>query len=285
MAKIMSGAVVEIGGTKTRIAWKFRTPLSFSRKEFKTFKKYGEAIADIVRFCKQEKITHVVIGVASPYLVKTGQLMNTVNLPDYRKRKPIEDLQKFGIHTTLANDLELSALGEARYGTGKADKTIAFIGIGTGAGAALVQDKKIIHGKYNLEAGHHILSIDNKKSTPGKVPGSFEDFISGSALRDRLGRDPAYLSDREFISLVPRLSQALINVSLFWSPDVIVLGGSVARRFRPFLPELRQMMRKSIRVVPAPRIAMAKLGEDAALAGGFAIASSRHVDPKTKLKK
>jgi len=138
----------------------------------------------------------------------------------------------------------------------------------TGAGGALVKNQKIIRGRFNFEPGHHIIALNGLK-VPGKTPGSFESYLAGSAIEHIKHRKPEELPDRYFANQIDRLSQILVNVALFWSPEIIVLNGPVAKRYGSFLPSIRRKMKEMIQVFPVPQLTISALDENAALLGGF----------------
>ncbi|MBI4094892.1 MAG: ROK family protein [Candidatus Liptonbacteria bacterium] len=262
-------AVVDIGASNTRIGWHFRSATDFKKFQFPTLKIYGNEIQAIVEFFRREKISHLIVGIASPFDVSSGKLLHPLNLKDYAKRDIVRDFRAHKIKASLFNDVELAALGEAVHGAGRGFTCVAMVSIATGAGGALIKNKEIIRGKFNFEPGHQILEL-TKSLFPGKAPGSFESFISGSAFKILTGREPETLSEDYFKRSVRRFAQALANVAVFWAPEIVVLVGPVAARFEKFLPALRRKLRTMVLVTPPPQLAMGKLGGDAALIGGFA---------------
>lgn len=263
-------AVVEIGNSNTRIGWDFISARKFRRQKIPTLPQYLRHIRTVIRILRGLKVSKIILAIASPFDIRRGKLLYPPNLPDYRGREPKIDFKKAGITAIMFNDLELAGLGEANYGAGRGYDIVAFVSLATGAGGAFIKDGQIMRGKYNFEAGHHILNIDNP-IVPGKAIGTFESFLSGSALRSSTKKDPATLPSGHFKKLIPRLSQALANVIAFWSPGIIILGGPVAERFRPFLRSVQKKLKEMVIIIPPPRVVMGRLGDDAALAGGFAI--------------
>lgn len=109
----------------------------------------------------------------------------------------------FGCPVKLLNDAAMQALGSYEKGL------LLFIGLGTGLGSALVNDKSVVP----MELGH--LSYRD---------GEFEDFVGARGLA-RLG-----IQDWQYH--VEFIVQRLIQV---FSPDDVVLGGGNAKRL-PKMP-------------------------------------------------
>lgn len=263
-------AVIDWGATNTRIAWNFRSGLDYYKEEIYTLQNYNNQISIICRKLREAEIDKVVLGIASPIDFSSGQLLKPPNMPRYEARRPFTDFSKHNIEVELYNDLELAALGEAVYGAGKQFAVVALVSMATGAGGALVENKIIVRGRYNFEPGHHIIDLNGLK-IPGKARGSFESWLSGSSLRYTEHHNPADLPDRLFEERLDRLSQVLVNFTLFWAPEIVILTGPVARRYLPLLPQIRRRVRKNLRTLPMPEIVFGDLGDSAALSGGFSV--------------
>ncbi len=118
----------------------------------------------------------------------------------------------------LQNDAAMGALGEALYGAGKGKEIVAYITIGTGVGGARVVRGKIDENSQGFEPGHHILNNGE----------SFEELVSGTAILKKYGKEAKDITDPKIWEEMARwLAVGLYNTNLFWSPNVLILGGSM----------------------------------------------------------
>jgi fructokinase len=148
----------------------------------------------------------------------------------------------------LAFDLEVGAAAFGEYfwvpENRKLD-TLVYFTIGTGIGAGVIIQGRLVHGLVHPEAGHMRIPHDRKKDPfPGICPfhgDCFEGLASGPALGQRWRRPadtlpeehPAWELEAGYIAT------ALVNVILTVSPQRIVLGGGVMERKQLF-PAIRQ---------------------------------------------
>jgi len=268
--KIENFAVIDLGNTNTKIAFNFQNHSTFKKIVIRTSQDYNKQINAICSILKKNKTSRAILAIAAPIDFESNQLINPPNLRGYKNKKPQADFKKTGIEIQILNDLELAAIGEATYGAGKKYQVVAIVSMATGAGGALVKNREIVRGRYNFEAGQHIFE-SNAPVIPYKITGSFEAALSGSALRKITHQDPAKLPDSFYHQQIDRLSQILTNFSVFWSPEVIILTGPIAKRFQRSLPLIKKKLKKYIQIIPIPKVLLSSMGEDAALAGGYAL--------------
>ena len=104
---------------------------------------------------------------------------------------------------------------------------------------------------------------------------TLENLVSGTAVEERFGTPAPDIpqSDALWDELAEYLGQGLRNTILYWSPDVIVLGGSMITG-DPAIPvdAIRKYTTESLDgFVSTPFITQAKLGDEAGLYGALAI--------------
>ncbi|MEO6023230.1 MAG: ROK family protein [Burkholderiales bacterium] len=151
----------------------------------------------------------------------------------------------------IANDANCFALSEAADGAGAGAKTVFGVIIGTGAGAGIVIDGKLLEGANRVagEWGHNPLPWPRDEERPGLVcycgkSGCVETFISGPGLKlDHRIISQQVLEPYEIVSLAnsgdsacvatmqryeDRLARALAHVINIIDPEVIVLGGGMS---------------------------------------------------------
>ena len=127
---------------------------------------------------------------------------------------------------------------------------------------------RIVEGRldsytYNPEMGRQL--IDGVE---------LEDLVSGTAVQKKFGihpKDLDSLEERE--KLADLLAVGLYNTTLHWSPDTIVLGGSMIVGLNPIpLERVEKTLAKRLTMYPkAPAIKMGELGDSAGLYGALAL--------------
>jgi len=197
--------------------------------------------------------------------------------------------QTLRLPCVMDNDANLAAFGEWRYGSGRGTQHLIYIQISTGIGAGLVLDGRLYRGTgYAGEFGHLTVDPDGPVCACGKR-GCVESFAAGWAIaRDgrtafghgavdaRLVCQAARDGDPQAVAIVQRAFTALgigiANAINLISPELIVIGGGVARSGDVMLPIVEQALDAHVLpVMTRPRLALASLGDDATLAGCAAL--------------
>jgi glucokinase len=164
----------------------------------------------------------------------------------------------------LENDAAIVGLGEAVYGAGKDNKIVAYITLSTGVGGARIVSGKIDETNYGFEPGNMLIAGKDGKSE------YLENLISGSAIEKKYGKSPFDLEDENAWDEIAKLTAiGLNNVAVMWSPDVIVLGGSVPQRID--FKKVNEYFSSQCKIYPElPPIVMAEIDEQGGLYGGLA---------------
>ena len=112
-----------------------------------------------------------------------GVVLSPPNLPGWDE-VPLTELGRthFGVPCALENDANAGALAEWRWGAGQGSHDMAFLTFGTGLGAGLILNDRLVRGAHGNagELGHIRLSPFGPAGY-GKA-GSFEGFCSGGGL-------------------------------------------------------------------------------------------------------
>lgn len=154
------------------------------------------------------------------------------------------------IPAILETDVNAAAFGEYYWvAENRALDSLVYFTIGTGIGAGVIVDGKILHGLTHPEAGHMRIPHDRQRDRyPGNCPfhgDCFEGLACGPAISARWGQaaetlpeeHPAWELEAEYIAF------ALVGVICLLSPQRIILGGGVMQRHRLF-PLIRQRVKK-----------------------------------------
>lgn len=268
----------DIGGTKTRIA------ASRDCKEFieepkvvetpKDFDEGMQLFKELVQeLCKGEKVEIAGGGVAGPLNKERTQLLNSPNISGWIGKPLKEELSKvLGAPVYLANDSAIVGLGEAHFGAGKGHEIVVYITVSTGVGGARIVHGKIDERVYGFEPGHQYIDID-RTLCPECKSGQLEDLISGTAVALRFGKKAYEISDRSLWEheLPHWFGYGLANTIMHWSPDVVVLGGSMIVGDPSIsVPHVTKCVRDFLTIIPEiPEIKKAELKDFGGLYGAM----------------
>lgn len=194
------------------------------------------------------------IGVATPGSLspRTGRMQNANSTWLNGRALGLDLTAALGRPVRLANDANCFALSEARDGAAAAARTVLGVILGTGCGAGIVIDGRILDGPRGIggEWGHNSLPWAAADEVPGPLcwcgrRGCMETWVAGPALAaayfgsggdtsdsEEIVRRAAAGEERAKIALarhVDRLARGLAHVVNIVDPDVIVLGGGLSR--------------------------------------------------------
>ncbi len=109
------------------------------------------------------------IGIGLPGMVdnKKGIVITMANIPDWNNVPLAQIIEKeFAIQTKIDNDANCATLGELYFGAGVDCNHFVCITVGTGIGAGIINDGKLLRGFNNLagEIGHIKTNIPSAKN-------------------------------------------------------------------------------------------------------------------------
>ncbi|MBI3572972.1 MAG: ROK family protein [Candidatus Kerfeldbacteria bacterium] len=263
----MNILIFDIGASQTRYVMSngrrflnppviMKTPRSYNRMKT-SWKKIRAHVGNVDR---------VVMGAAGPLDGRHATLIGG-NLPNWVHQSMRRDAEKiFRTRVILRNDAELGGLGEARYGAGQGYNVVAFLTVSTGVGGAKIVGGNIDVSARGFEPGRQIIGFR-------KRPLILEELISGKALKQKFHKYPWKITDQKVWQETAHwLALGLVNLSVLWSPDVIVLGGPMFKRPGIRIAEVRAELKKLLKIMPAPKILPAQLGDFCGLYGGMVAA-------------
>src|SRR5271166_6313181 len=295
----MIGAV-DIGGTKIAVGMVNDSGKVLSRKEAPTdTENYGKGLAAIAGMLRETaqtadvKLTGIGIGSTGPVDPFSGTFGEVDFLPGWRGQNPGADLARmFKVQVALENDADAAALAEAGWGAGKNKSRLIYVTVGTGIGGGIVFDGRLYRGVdgSHPELGHQVLDPAGPPCSCG-FHGCWESLAAGPAMVAWLeSHAPAGYPHREGITAKKicelarqrdevalqaveheayYLGLGLANLINLFTPDAIVLSGSVMRSAPLFLDRIREVIRSGCRFVPAEKtqLTLASLGDDTNLIG------------------
>jgi predicted NBD/HSP70 family sugar kinase len=259
--------VCDIGGTKTRIARatdfeKFDEPVIVETPD-DAQSGLDLIIKKILELSEGQKIFAVCAGIAGVLDSEHKTLLKSFHLSNWQNI-PIKDILESKLNTIvyLENDTSIVGLGEAVSGAGQGFSNVVYISISTGIGGVNIIDGKYHENKFGYEPGFQILNHMTKEN--------FEDLASGTFVQNKFGMHPKEVAKTEnWESIVDVIAIGLHNSILHWSPDVLVVGGSMSNDLKADI--LTEKMSAIMKIHPIlPVIKIAELGSIGGLHGGLA---------------
>ncbi len=195
--------------------------------------------------------------------------------------KPLkEELSKvYNVPIFIENDSALVGLGEAVYGAGKGYSIVAYITVSTGVGGVRIVNGKIDRSAMGFEPGHQLIDYNGPLCSYCKVPGHLEAYVSGSAFEERYGKIPYEITDEKIWDEAARfLAYGLNNTIVHWSPDVVVVGGSMMKEIGIPIERVRFHLKNILPFFPElPAIEKAALGDSGGLYGALALIDQQKI--------
>ncbi len=262
----------DIGGTKTRVAFSpdgenfekpevFQTPENFN-DGILAIKKAAENIS------KEREIKAVCGGIAGSLNKDKTEALVLPNIKTWEGKPIAGELKKvFEVPVFLENDAALVGLGEAVYGAGKDFEIVAYVTVSTGVGGVRVVNRKIDENRWGFEPGHQIINFSEKEGIK-----SLSQYISGKWISKIYGKEPKEIFNEKMWQESSKiLAYGLHNVIVFWSPDVVVLGGAMMNFPGMHLKEVKNTLKNTIKIFPEySQIKKASLGDFGGLYGALA---------------
>lgn len=208
-------------------------------------------------------------------------------------------------HIKAINDANAAALGEMWQGSGKDEKNMVMVTLGTGVGGGVIVNGKIVSGSFGAagEIGHIQVSFEEEESCGCGKKGCLEQYASASGIvrtakkkllkdgsrKDGTGEKKSVLNDLEEITAkdvfdaakagdelalevvddaCDKLARAFSYISAVTDPKVYVIGGGVSNAGEFLITKIEQYYKKyAFHASKDARFTLAKLGNDAGIYG------------------
>jgi len=278
----MSYVLFDIGGTTTRVAVSedlksFDKPIRFTTPM--NFKEGIEKIVEAVGKLTDKDIRGAAGPVGGMLSEDRGMIAHDLVLERWVEEPLKETLaKKLATKMIIENDAALAGLGEAHFGAGKGAKIMVYHTISTGVGGAKIENGSIDSYHLGFEPGKQVLDIDRTILGEDILP-TLENLVSGAAIEERTGMKPYDIDQDDALwdQLANYLAHGLRNTIYYWSPDTIVLGGSMITG-DPKIP-IENIRRHTALVLgedmEVPDIKAASLKDDSGLYGAMALLASK----------
>jgi len=316
---MVSNAVIgiDLGGTKVSGAL-FDWESMVSSREIlmlgdRTGKAVGalvmEVINNLIQWGEEFKVNVTGVGIAVPgiYHRKTGTVWapNITGWEDYPLYSDLSgELNRKGIDVWIDSDRACCIMGEAWEGAAKGCKDAIFLAVGTGIGAGIMADGKVLRGSHDIAGATGWMSLTDPWIDGYRNCGCFEYHASGYGIAERAkdllknkqvafagagGKSLEQVTAADVFEAYnrgdPDAKEIIAHCNEFWgkacanlvslfNPEKIIFGGGVFGPAVQFIDDIYEEAAKwaqpvSIRSVKFERSA---LGQDAALYGAAFLA-------------
>lgn len=193
--------------------------------------------------------------------------------------------ERFQVPIGFDLDVNVAALGEATLGAARELSGCLYMTVGTGVGAGLVANGRIVNGLTHPEMGHILVRRHPDDAFAGNCPfhgDCLEGLAAGPALERRWGVKGSELpADHKAWELEAEyLAQAFMTIILTMMPQKIILGGGVSKQAHLFPMIRRRVLELLNGYVVLPQIlenidsyiVPPGLGDNAGLTGSILLA-------------
>lgn len=298
---------VDIGGTQTRAALADRTGSIISQMHSLTKVEQGpEAVIEqVIEYVERLRVLvpsdgtllGIGIGCPGPLDPYEGIVFTAPNLPGWNN-VPVRDVieQRTGLRVKVANDANAAVLGEWLFGGGRGYRNLVYITVSTGIGSGVIVDGHPLLGRRGAggELGHMVLDARDSRS--------WEQLASGTALKMAAAETmtthahtllhelatPQTITAADVAQAALRgdvvaqrlmhreghlIGLGLVNVLHLFSPEIILVGGSVVTANPSLLKRAQSVVHERVisdvyRSVP---IEVAHLGDRVGMLGAVAL--------------
>ena len=249
----------------------------------------------------RESIKRIGVGCPGCCNQELGVVELAVNL-DWYNVPLASDLEKLtGCNVFIDNDANAAAYGEFMVGAAKGANSAVVITLGTGVGAGIIVDGKLLYGANFAggEIGHMVIRADGVPCNCGRC-GCFEAYASATGLIRTTKAAMAQNPDSEMCRIAEQngkvsartawlaaksgdsagkqvvdeyirdLACGLTNVINIFQPDILCIGGGVCNERDNLLFPLKKLIAEQVfsrNSAVNTEIAICQLGNDAGIIG------------------
>ena len=308
---------IDLGGTKLAGALFTRNGKVLRKSVVPLEGRQGRAVGALIcqelktllAAARAKRLRVAAIGVSVPGISysKTGKVW-APNIPgweDYPLRREIlAALPDKRIQVVIDSDRAAYILGETWRGVAKGCRNAIFLAVGTGIGAGILIDGRILRGAHDIAGAIGWLALDRPFRREYVGCGCFEYHASGAGLakvaNELLARSPGgppnapslhhyFDSARDVFAACdqgdPLAKQVIVQAVEFWgmtvanlvslfNPEKIIFGGGVFGPAAQFLGDIYAEARKWAQPISLRQVKLqaSKLGGDAGLYGAGCLA-------------
>lgn len=240
-----------------------------------------ETVRNLSRKAGHGRLRAIAVGVPSPVDAEHGVVTFANNLPGWKDIHLGHELERdFRVPVFMENDANMAAIGEHWRGVARGVDNFVFIALGTGVGSGVFINGNLFRGRNGAAGEMYKMNID-WQTWDDDFPdtGQFENFVSGMGIAAEGRKALAIPSQAEAAGLVQErdayfvfecfrqgsvearavlektyvmLGVGIANVVGILDPDLIVLGGGIAKGAPEFMLSIVEKVVHRIQPTPPP---------------------------------
>jgi len=252
------------------------------------------------------------MGVAVPGLVRRDGTVWAPNLPGWKRMPLARQLSHaLGVPAVVESDRNAAVLGETWRGAARGKNDAIVLMLGTGIGAGILSGGRLVRGAHELSGCAGWMVIADEYGAEAQRTGQLESLAAGpaiaSAAKKALARGIGGLLDEipaekitayavaeaarrgDLVSIAVYLEAGRLlgycvaNLVSLFDPEIVVIGGGLAKASDLFLDALRKAMKERVQPIAGKqvRVVGSRLGGEANLLGA-AWAARKSVDQRRR---
>ncbi len=256
----------------------------------------GALIIDVVRQFSGASIKAVGVGVPGIYRAATGTVW-APNIPGWEDYPLLDELTTelgTAVPCAIESDRSCYILGEVWQGSAREARNAIFIAVGTGIGAGIMCDGRVIHGQHDIAGAVGWLALDRPYREEYRGCGNFEYFASGPGIA-RAAQAAGMLeattasvfaaydqNDERARAVIAQAvaywGMGVANLVSIFNPEVIVFGGGVFGPARVLLEDIRREAAQWAQPISMKQVRLVSsvLGSDIGVLGAARVALDQH---------
>ena len=307
---------VDLGGTKISIGLFDISGNLLFREKISIAQKKGievvDTVADMIKKAyevgKRQKriIESAGIGIPGIYYRDSGKVWapNIEGFDHFPLRQELEDrVEEISIKLNFDSDRACYILGETWKGAALGCKHAIFLAVGTGIGAGILIDGKVLRGKQDIAGAIGWMVLHTHHLPEGESVSSFESRASGAGMAKlaqqlceegwshlsekieyhktwsaqevfKAWKDEDPIAEKVIKVSIEYWGMAVANLVSIFNPEVIIFGGGVFGPGVALLPAITEEAKKWAQPLSmkSVRIVLSDLGPDAGLYGAAYLA-------------
>lgn len=230
------------------------------------------------------------VGVAVPGLVRRDGTVWAPNLRGWRKMALAQRLKSaLGLPVFVESDRNAAVLGETWHGAAKGKSDAIVLMLGTGIGAGILSGGRLLRGTHELSGCAGWMVVTDAFGKEAQRVGQLESLAAGpgiarAAKKLRRGIETKNINAYEVARAARKgdlasikvyreagrlLGYGVANLVSLFDPEIVVIGGGLARASDLFLDALLKGMKERAQPLSGKlvRVVTSTLGADANLLG------------------
>jgi len=185
------------------------------------------------------------IGVGSPGTINNNIIVHSGKLNVKNFNIALEIKKQINIPINVLNDAKCAGIAEKLYGSIKEYSDAVLLTLGTGIGAAVFSDNKLLIGKKYIgyEIGHMVICAGGEESTCGRR-GCFEQYAAMGVFKDKIKKRLKINDELDGKEILQLVNQQYNKVQDIINEYIYYLSIGIGNLINIFEPEVVTIRRK-----------------------------------------